>query len=243
MSSKGSNKGIYLFWGTIVLVIVIVLLVVFLPRAQGAAAHTNMVNISVQLNKTDKNNHTVNFFAEKFIQDIDTQTNFKTSLQNYHKLWNSLTLSDDFSINALLYVSPAKGYNSLVKKQNQSFKQANAMLKDFQAYCTNNVTKFFDGTPFHNRKFSINETLEVFLKKYTVVLNELIEFYEYTAQIVHGHATQGIEINPKMLEKHLKHITSIKTSISNAVVSSQEVTNIYNNALIIYADGYYKSLI
>ena len=243
MSKKGSNKGIYLFWGGIAVIVIIVLLVVFLPRANPQAAYTNMENVAVALDKKDKNGHDINYFAEKFIADSQTYSDRKTNLTSYNKLWLSLTQSNDFCGNALLYVSPTDGFKALSGDQNIAANMALTQITEFQDYCTNYVTKFFDGTSFADRTFSLNETLDVFLSKYTALLTNLTEFYHTTAEIMFNHSTKSMEINPTMLQKHLDNITAVKTTLTESVVSISTVTNIYNTAQTIYVAGYYKSFV
>jgi hypothetical protein len=96
---------------------------------------------------------------------------------------------------------------------------------------------------FVNRAFTVNETLDVFLSKYTEVLNQMAEFYHTSAMLINDFSVECMEINPTMQEKHLENTTSVKNALAKSVISTSEVSAIRSNAGIIYAYGYYKSFI
>lgn len=243
MSKSGSNKGIYIFWGGIALVLAVVLLIVFLPRINSSMPYSNMHSFSYNLSQTDKNGKDLNYFTEALINDPSTNSTIKGNLNNLFALQKTMANSTDFCMTGLLYLSPNSEFRDLAKKQNDVAKNLGTLLYDFQTYCTRYVNPLFDGTHLVDREFAINEAITAYYEKYTAFLKEMSEFYFTTAKILHTSATQCMEVNPTMLDRHLTLMTSVHNYATSTMVSAGQASELLNESIALYADGYYENFI
>lgn len=244
MSKSGSNKGIYIFWGGIALVVAIVLLIIFLPRTNTAMPYGNMYSLSYNIKQTDKNGKDINYYTEALINDASADGVAKTNLNNLYALQKAMTNSDGFCLTGLLYLTPGENYRGLVSSQNTIARSLGTSLYEFHKYCTEFVTPLFDDQEhFVDRGLVVNETLLVYYSKYSALLKEIAEFYYTTAQLMHSSATQCMEVSPILLDKHLEHITKVYNHATSGIVSAAEASQLLNSSTVIYADGYYKDFI
>lgn len=243
MSKTGSNKGIYIFWGGIALVVAVVLLIIFLPRANASMPYGNMHSLSYNIAQTDKNGKNINYFTEALINDASSNLTTKTNLNNLYALQKAMANSTDFCMTGLLYLSPTGDFKGLSAKQNAVAKSLGTTLYEFQSYCTEFVTPLFDGRTFPDRSFAVNETLAVYFEKYTNLLQEMADFYLTTAQIMHTSATKCMEVNPTMLDKHLELMTTVYGFATSTMLSTTDAAKCLNDSITLYADGYYKNYI
>ena len=243
MSKSGSNKGIYIFWGGIALLVAIVLLIIFLPRTNASMPYRNVHSLSYNIALTNKNGKTINYFTEALINDPNSNLTTKTNLNNLYALQKTMQNSTDFCMTGLLYLSPSAEFKGLVSKQNTVARNLGTTLYQLQTYCTQFVTPLFDGTPFADRPSMVNKTLKVYYEKYTALLKEMAEFYYTTAQILHTSATKCMEVNPTMLDKHLELMTKVHGFATSTMVSTSEASKCLNDSITLYADGYYKDYI
>lgn len=243
MSKKGSNKGIYLFWGGIAIVLAIVLLLIFLPRTNAAAPYANINAAISALEGKDANNKSIDFYAESIISDGDTNQINKDAVQSLYNIQKALAKSNDFTLTALLYTTPQKEFDKLVTQQAKEKKSGLTALNEFQDYCQTFITPFFNGTNYSDRAFRLNETVEVFVEKYTALMLEVSALYHTTAQIINGHATTCMEINQKMKERHLSIAKSAHTMMADDNFTTLNTTTLLADATSIYAEGYYTTFI
>lgn len=244
MSKSGSNKGIYIFWGGIALVVAIVLLIIFLPRTNASMPYGNMHSLSYNISQTDKNGKNINYYTEALINDPSADGVAKTNLNNLYALQKSMTNSDSFCLRGLLYLTPGENYRGLVSSQNTIARSLGTSLYEFHKYCTEFVTPLFDGkTHFEDRSLPVNEILLVYYSKYSALLKEMAEFYNTTALLMHSSASQCMEVSPILLDKHLEHITKVYNHATSGMVTASEASSLLNSSTVIYADGYYKDFI
>ena len=243
MSKNGSNKGIFIFWGGIAIVLAIILLVIFLPRTNAAAPYANINAAIVALEDKDINNKTINFYADSIISDADTNAANKAAVQSLYNIQNAMAKSNDFCQTALLFTTPTDGFNKLVSQQSKEKKAAQTSLREVQDYCQTFITPFFNGTQYANRAFALNETVSVFVEKYTAVMLNLSSLYHTTAQIISDHATISMEINPTMKERHLALMASAHTMMADDNFNILGTTTLLLDATSIYAEGYYTTFI
>ena len=243
MSKNGSNKGIFIFWGGIAIVLAIVLLLIFLPRTSAAVPYANINAVIITLEDKDSNNKTINYYAESILNDGDTDQANKDAVKSLYNIQQALAKSNDFCQTALLYTTPNDGFNKLVKQQNKEKKAAQTALRECQDYCKAYITPFFNGTQDANRAYRLNETVKVFVEKYTAVMLELSAFYQTTAQIISGHATTCMEINPTMKEKHLTLMTSARAMVADDNFTTLNTATLLIDATAVYAEGYYTTFI
>lgn len=243
MSKTSSNKGIYLFWGGIAIVVAVVLLIIFLPRTNAGAPLATSQSVASQIERKDSLNKNIDFYITSFLNDPLTDSTQKQNLSALYSLQQSLVASNTFSQNALLYVTPAEDFKALSKEQQSKADTFSGTLSAFQNYCSLHVSSLFDGTVFTNRTFTLNETLNVFYDKYQVVLKEMANFYYTTAQIVSSSAMLCMEINTTMKQKHLELSETIYNLAQSGMVSIPSASNALSTAQTIYAEGYYKSFI
>lgn len=244
MSKSGSNKGIYIFWGGIALVVAIVLLIIFLPRTNASMPYGNMHSLSYNISQTDKNGKNINYYTEALINDPSADGVAKTNLNNLYALQKSMTNSDSFCLRGLLYLTPGENYRGLVSSQNTIARSLGTSLYEFHKYCTEFVTPLFDGkTHFEDRSLAVNEILLVYYSKYSALLKEMAEFYNTTALLMHSSASQCMEVSPILLDKHLEHITKVYNHATSGMVTASEASSLLNSSTVIYADGYYKDFI
>lgn len=244
MSKSGSNKGIYIFWGGIALVVAIVLLIIFLPRTNASMPYGNMYSLSYNINQADKNGKNINYYTEALINDPSADGVAKTNLNNLYALQKAMTNSDDFCLTGLLYLTPGENYKALVASQNTIAKNLGTSLYEFHNYCTNFVTPLFDGkTTFSDRKGAVNQILPVYYSQYSALLKEMADFYYTTAQLMHSSSTLCMEINSTLLDKHLAHITSVYNHVTSGIVSASQASELLNSSTVLYAEGYYKDFI
>lgn len=243
MSKNGSNKGTYIFWDGILVVVAIILLVIFLPRTSANAPFVRINTTVITLEKTDANNKTINYYIENIIADTETNQSNKTAVQSLFNIQNALQKSNDFCLTALLFTTPQDGFNALAKKQNTYATESQKLLNEFHTYCATFITPFFIGTPDNNREFRLNKTLETFVDKYTQVMLELSAFYQTTAQIISDFSTPCMEVNPDMKERHLTLTTSAHTMIADENFALLNTATLLADATAIYAQGYYTTFI
>lgn len=244
MSKSGSNKGIYIFWGGIALVVAIVLLIIFLPRTNASMPYGNMHSLSYNISQTDKNGKNINYYTEALINDPSADGVAKTNLNNLYALQKSMTNSDSFCLRGLLYLTPGENYRDLVSSQNTIARSLGTSLYEFHKYCTEFVTPLFDGkTHFEDRSLPVNEILSVYYSQYSALLKEMAEFYNTTALLMHSSASQCMEVSPILLDKHLEHITKVYNHVTSGMVTASEASSLLNSSTVIYADGYYKDFI
>ena len=243
MSKNGSNKGIFIFWGGIAIVLAIVLLLIFLPRTSAAVPYANINAAIITLENKDSNNKTINYYAESIINDSQTNQANKDAVKSLYNIQKALAKSNDFCQTALLYTTPNNGFNKLVKQQTKEKKAAQTALHEFQDYCQTFITPFFNGTQYANRAFSLNETVAVYVEKYTAVMLELSAFYQTTAEIISGYATTCMEINPTMKEKHLTIMTSAHAMVADDNFTTLNTATLLIDATAVYAEGYYTTFI
>ena len=243
MSKTGSNKGIYIFWGGIALVVAIVLLIIFLPRTNTSMPYGNMYSLSYNMSQVDNKGKDINYYTEALINDPSADGVAKSNLNNLYALQKAMTNSDSFCLRGLLYLTPGEDYKALVSSQNTIARSLGTSLYEFHNYCTEFVTPLFDGRYFQDRSLVVNETLLVYYSKYSALLKEIAEFYNTTALLMHSSATKCMEVSPAMLDKHLEHITTVYNHATSGVVSAQQASQLLNTSTVIYADGYYKDFI
>ena len=219
MAKDIGNKGIYIFWGGILLIIAIVLLIIFVPRTETKNPFTNLNSVINTVNEKDSNQHDFSYYMIHLQTNnsIDTERNKK--IESLNKMLGVFTSSNAFNQSALLFLENGSGFKSLSTKHTGWANDSKNAIDEFNIYIKNSLNPFLSG---NYSTTDIAMVVDVVVQKYSNVIVNLSEFYLSTAEIIHNYAVRGLDVKESIINSSLELMQDAKT----------EALNIQNNTFI-----------
>lgn len=227
MSKKESNKNIYIFWGAIALIVVIVFLVIFLPRTNTTRTYNNMLQISEVIKKQDTHNKDITYYANQFLLS-PLEDSKKDQARALLHLQLSMEYSTSYALTALQFVGKNQNFNKLYNAQISAFNSSQNELSVVLNYCQNNVYQWFEN-PETQKNDIFKQTFNAFLQKYQTAIQQLADFYVATSELLTLNATQGIEITQSNLEKNEQFMKQIQEQAYKETLLPSQCNTIYEN--------------
>lgn len=232
-NSLGSNKGIYIFWGVILLVVVAVLLFIFIPRTDYDKAYNNVLSVKTSTYAEDFSHNTISSYTDsaqaKFASS--SRSGDITALEN---IQTTLILSNNFCLTALSFIEDGGEYNSTTRAQSNAKSNLDGKINSFMSYCKTTLTNALNQTSLSTSE--IASASNFFYEKYFELTKAYLTFYEETAKVISSSAKQDLTITSTAITTNTNYITSLKTEIAKTTLSVGETGTIKLSAESFYAD-------
>lgn len=237
---ESSNKGIYIFWGLILLVVVGVVLFFVIPRTDYALAYKSYASVSNNTHEEITEDKTyydyINSAKSKFgaIAGVEEGINTLTSLA---VIQDTFALAEDYTKTSLTFVNKNGKYMNAAKTLDKAGKSLNKKINNFQEYCTDILASALAQN--HLPTSEINFTVSGLNQRYTELLAAYVGYYEKAAALIENHAIKNMENNPTVINAHKAIILDIKTELAKDDISMSAVSSIHATATSVYSSIYY----
>lgn len=236
---ESSNKGIYIFWGLIILVIVAVVLFFVIPRTDYALAYKSYASV----NKNTYEEITEDKTYYDYI--VSAKSKFgaiaglegKETLTCLTNIQETLTLSEDYVQMSLMFLNKSDKYIDASKSLEKSGNKLNKKINDFQSYCKTNLSSALNQSNLPMTE--INDVVNGLNERYNALIEEYVKYYEKVAVVIEKYSIKTIENNPTVINAHKGIISSLKTALAEEDLSLTTTSSIYANALTVYSSVYY----
>lgn len=236
---NGSNKGIYIFWGIIVFVIIAVVLFFIIPRTDYALAYNSHQNVIKNTAQQDDYDKTLTDYVDAVQSKFGgiVSSSLMNSLTALETAQMTFALSDDYASSALVFVEKNNQYVKLSRSQAKVAKSLNKKINSFQDYCKTTLKNALNQI---NLPTTEAESVVLnFNQKYFDLLKKYAEFYAKTAEVIEKSSLKSMQNNLTVISAHKNIIQKVQTELNAELISLTNLTSNYNLALTTYTNDFY----
>ena len=236
---ESNNKGIYIFWGLILVVVVAVVLFFVIPRTDYALAYKSYASVTSNTNQEISEEKTYLSFVEDAKGKFGAVSGVSgiANLTMLTTIQSTFALAEDYSRTSLMFVEKTDKYLSAAKTLNKAGKGLNKDINEFQEYCTTILQNALNQPSLPTSE--INHVINGLNQRYTELLKSYADYYEKVAVVIDNHSIKNIENNPTVINAHKNIIINIKTELNKQNMSQTQISSIYNTAMGVYSSVYY----
>lgn len=237
--TKGSNAGIYWFWGLVLAIIVIVLVIIFIPKTPSDASLTNISKTTEAYENTistSPTQTTIDTYVEDILNWDKVNQSNKDCLEYNNSILEMYFQSNSFLKKALLFVDNNKNYAPLVQKQNEYVAKIQENISTLQNYCKTTIKSFINN-PDCDSSIVNNNIVKKFNEQYYELVSNFANYYVISAEIVQKCSVRCFEINELTITTNSELASALQRLLTN--VNNSELADAQQYANEFYTDTYY----